>query len=273
MRGRDVGAGCSSFAPPQRLPRRRRTQGFDHIELGAGTQIAANRARRDGRACWISAARRLCLASARATAPMTGAQRRQHIGWKRGLDRGENDFIESPIDFGIVLRQPCPPRRIPMWRLRRLLRLFRFSLRKHQRARRQHQPRGQRDIVLFDGVMPESAALAQATRIASSGARSETMPRPPAAVHIASICSRIRLEDGSRSRAASDILAIDFEFVGCRESASRSGRHGMPADRAKPPARTRRRALRPARSRRTGPASATKARHARRSSHAHPSRR
>ena len=98
MRGRDVSP-IRRFAPPQRLPWRRRAQGLDHIEFGAGAQLAAQRA--------IAGRPRVpdfCNAPALPDErlrdrPEDGAQRRQHIGRKCGLNRGKNDFIERAIDI------------------------------------------------------------------------------------------------------------------------------------------------------------------------------
>ncbi len=62
-----------------------------------------------------------------------------------------------------------------------------------------------------------SAALAQATRIASSGARNETMPSAAAAVHSASIWSASAFRDGNRSRADSDLAGLDTNSSASRD--------------------------------------------------------
>ena len=109
---------------------------------------------------------------------------------------------------------------------------------------------------------------------ASIGARSETIPSAAAAVHTASICSALDLERRQSTARRDDFFEIYRELIGvARIGISFEIEMESETIAQTVPARTRPRALRPARSRRTAPASATKARRARPTSRAHPSRR
>ena len=131
--------------------------------------------------------------------------------------------------------------------------------RKHQRARRQHQPRGQRDVFRLDSRMRgERGTGGGDTQRQQGRAERSDAKRRRAAAQIASICSAVPpCSDGRHSRTTPRWPCRHLERKSSISRARKSprDRSGRRADPARPPEPAHRQALHPAQPRRTAPKS------------------